>query len=273
MSKYKPRGRGRKNSLPTIGAIILVILLVGIICLFGLIFRPSSESSSGPLNTPENIQVYKTGSDEEGWKYFVSYDEVKGSDKYVIHIDDMFTTSSSATVTDITKFITDAKVYSIGVQAVNNKISSYSSSIVYTEYSNAMQLATPQVTRQNETFLWGSINNATSYTLEVSYGSTVDEYSVTTPNFDLSPILNATKDDPTATKFTVKVKASYSGDLLWLESNYSNSVEYVITKTLANPILTYFTDSVVEEEEVKILHKISWNEVNGADSYEIYLQK
>lgn len=263
---------GRKNFVPTIVAIIIVMLVVAAIISFIILFQPKPREVNGKLKTPDNLTVKKAET-QEGFQYFVSYNPVEGADSYLIHINDEYTHQSTSTVVDITKFLNVPKEYTISVQAVNNRISSYNSDLSTIQYLNTLKLNTPKVTRTNEIFLWSAVNNANAYNVELKYGTTTKEYQLETSSFDITSILNLTQNDPTVTNFSLRVQAVYLGTLLWENSDFSSEVEYVIVKNLEDMFATHFTTERIENENLTLRHKISWTNCFGADTYEIYLSK
>ena len=258
--------RNKKSIIPTIAIILLILLLLLAVALFVIFFKPSQPRNDGPLDIPANLQVTKEVSGDDT-RYFATFDEVEGADKYIIHIDSTYTQHSRATVVDITKYITEAREYQIGVQAIDNVISSYNSDIAYIDYKNYKQLDTPQVVLDNTVAYWNDISNATNYELTIGYGNTTDTEIITENSYDLYSILQATSNDPTITVFSVVVTAVYEGELLWQDSNPSTEVRYILTKTLDKPVITY---NALDAED-GLHHTISWEQVNGAECYELYI--
>ncbi|MBQ9786081.1 MAG: hypothetical protein IJW25_01285 [Clostridia bacterium] len=259
--------RNKKSILPTLAIILLILLLITAVVLFVLLFKPSQGNVDGPLDAPSNLEVTTVGEGDEK-QYFATFSEVEGADKYVLHIDNTFTHASLATVVDITKYITEAKKYSIGVQAVDNVISSYNSEVTYTEYANVKQLATPNVDTNNDTkeCFWTNIPNATNYELEISYGDESDTEIVTGTTYNLYNLIQSTID-PTITVFSVVVTAKYEGEYLWLDSEPSKEVSFFIPKSLDTPVIEYNT----KEEADGVHHVISWEPVEGVQWYELYV--
>lgn len=256
--------------LPLISIVVVAIMAVGMVALFSVLFKPGTKTPASPLETPTGLEVYRAAT-ADGYDYFASFNPVEGAGRYVIYIQDAtntqnqnsFRQSSTSTVVKITKYITEAKKYKIGVQAINTQVAAYSSDIVYTNYENKMKLQTPQIHREHEIFSWNSIDFATSYNLVLRYAGNTESVSLQTTSYDLSSILAATQQDPTAVRFTLSVKAVYSGNLLWEDSGYSSAIEYVVTRTLEK----------TELELDDLTHNLSWAPVDGATEYEIWLKK
>lgn len=269
MGKLKVHG-GKKSIVPVIIVISVVIVLVAAIVGCILLLKPSQKTYSGKLSTPENLTVSKTET-AAGYQYFVSYSEVEGADRYMIYIDDEYSHSSTSTMVDITKYITRAQPYTISVQAINNRISSYNSDIASVEYLNSLKLETPLVTRTNEIFLWSAVSNADAYNIELSYGNTRNEEQIENSTYDLTRFLVLTQSDPTITSFSFRVQAIYLGNLLWEDSEYSEPAEYHVVKSLGEVHLTHYTEDTTINSNPVTKHKLLWSEVYGADNYEIYL--
>lgn len=263
-------GGSRKVLVPIIIAISVVIVLVGGIVGAILLLKPTPKTHSGKLSTPENLMVQRTETGN-GYQYFVRYDEVDGADRYIVYINDEFSHSSTSTVVDITKYITEAKTYNISVQAINNRISSYNSEKVSVDYQNRLKLQTPQVTRTNEVFLWSAISNAMAYNVEFSYGNIRNEEQIEGSTYDFTRFLNLTQNDPTITDFTFRVQAVYLGNLLWENSDFSETAEYHVVKNLEDVYLTHYIENTTINNRPVTRHKISWSSCYGADNYEVYL--
>lgn len=257
--------------IPIIVAIAVVFVIFGSVALFSVLFKPGSKNVGSPLNAPTNINVYKTNT-SNGNEYYVSYDAVEGAGQYLITIGDnvanggtVFRHKSTSTVVNITKYINTAKVYKIGVQAINTSVSAYNSGFTYTTYSNSLNLTTPVLRQNHQVISWDKVSNATSYSLVLRYLDKTETVKLSSLNtsYDITNFILDAELSPTAVKFTVMVKAVYEGDLLITDSVYSQPVEYIVSKILDTPEVLF--DSVT--------NILSWNEIAGASEYEIYLKK
>lgn len=263
-------GKKRKVLVPIIVAISVVIALVGGILGAILLLKPAQKTYNGKLSTPENLIVQKTET-ANGYQYFAKYDEVAGADRYIVYINDEFSHSSTSTMVDITKYITEAKTYVISVQAINNRISSYNSDKTSIDFQNKLKLQTPQVTRTNKVFLWSAVSNANAYNVEFMYGNVKNEEQIESSTYDFTRFLTLTQNDPTITDFTFRVQAVYMGSMLWENSEFSETAEYHVVKNLEDVDLIHYTENTTINQNPVTKHKIEWSSCRGADNYEIYL--
>ena len=120
------------------------------------------------------------------------------------------------------------------------------SSAPATSTSQTITLAAPVISLSGKTVSWSAITNATAYLVNVDGTET----SVATTSYSLESLT-----DPKDYSISVKAKAD---DMV---SPASNSVTYVLTATLAAPVLT-LSGNVV-----------SWTAISKATSYEVFVNE
>lgn len=160
---------------------------------------------------------------------YISFNEVNNASYYDIyyngHVWTVLPSHQGEIVLDASKIFTEIKTYEVKVRAIGTGKyldSNYSSSVYYERTEN---LGVPSIKLNKETLTWTPIDNATSYTIKVTFpDKTLGFYNYTSNTFDIRTILN----DVGTYSFQVKTG---TGE----ENVYSTIVTYVYNKKLSTP--------------------------------------
>lgn len=161
---------------------------------------------------------------------YISFNEVANASYYAIYYDgSTFTVKPSNTgevVYDASKIFTEVKTYEVKVKAIGTGKyldSTFSDSFFYVRTEN---LGVPSIKLNQETLTWSTINNATCYTIKVTFpDNTKGYYTYTNNTFDVRTILN------NVGTYTFQVKAGTVNE----DNQFSPETNYVYTKTLSTP--------------------------------------
>lgn len=173
------------------------------------------------LDTPQNLVVENQ---------YISFNEVENASYYCIYYNgNTFNVKPSNTgeiVVNGSKIFTESKIYEIKVKAVGEGKyidSEYSESF---EYLMKYRLNAPTIKLNNQTIFWDKVENASYYTIKLTYpDNSKGYYTYSDRTFNFSSLLNQVG------KYTFQVKSGNIDD----DNVYSNEIEFYYSKKLATP--------------------------------------
>lgn len=197
--------------------LITMLLIFG--CSLGLVACKTNDKKT-QLEIPAELVVENQ---------YISFKEVSNASYYNIYYDGntwtVQPTYSGEVVIDASKIFTEIKTYEVKVKAIGTGKyidSTYSSSVFYERTEN---LGIPNIKLNHDTLTWSHIDNATSYTIKVTFpDNTLGFYNYTSNTFDVRTVLN----DVGTYLFQVKAGTDEN-------SNYSTIATYIYNKKLSNP--------------------------------------
>lgn len=197
---------------------LVLLLIIG--CFMSFSACKKEERKVG-LAVPTNLAIENQ---------YIMFDEVENASYYSIYYDgNTFTIKPSYNgeiVYDASKIFTEAKTYQVKVKAIGTGKyydSGYSNTILYTKTDD---LPIPEIKINGNTLTWSSIENASKYTIEVTFpNKTKDYFTYTNNTYDIRNVLSEVGN------YVFRVKAGVEGD----SNSYSAEASYKYTKTLSTP--------------------------------------
>ncbi|MDE6661054.1 MAG: hypothetical protein K2J93_04480, partial [Anaeroplasmataceae bacterium] len=182
----------------------------------------------------------------------VSWEEVEHADSYIVNLNG--TALEAQTTTNYTISATEAGEYTVKVKAISKNHdmyidSDYSNSVTYSiSKKEPIALSIPTISLKDNIVSWEKVDYADTYIVNLNgtdlEAQTAKEYTITASE---------------AGEYVVKVKAISSDHNIYLDSDYSLTVIYIISKK--EPIALSIPTISLKENIV------FWEEVENADGY------